>query len=104
MRFFRKIANCILPPLPAPTTENPGYMVVSYGSIILLDLYKATGSDLDFKPDGYIVYFAEHVHIAQTQTRIPAPYFYMRQESESKSVPIPESGNVFKVRQSIPDM
>ena len=32
------------------------------------------------------LYYAEHVHVAQTQTRIPTPYFCVGQESESESV------------------
>ena len=40
------------------------------------------------------LYYAEHVHIAQTLTRIPTPYFCTGQESES--VPVSKSGNVFK--------
>ena len=36
------------------------------------------------------LYYAEHVHIAQTQTRIPTPCFCVGQESVSESV----SGNV----------
>ena len=38
------------------------------------------------------LYYAEHVHIAQTQ--IPNPYFCVGQESESKFVPESESGVV----------
>ena len=38
------------------------------------------------------LYYAKHVHIAQTRTRIPTPYYCVGQESES----IPKSGNVFK--------
>ena len=37
-----------------------------------------------------ILYYAEHVHIAQTRTQIPTSYFCLGQESESESV----SGNV----------
>ena len=40
------------------------------------------------------LYYAEHVHIAQTQTRIPTPYFCTGQESESESVPESISGNL----------
>ena len=40
------------------------------------------------------LYYAENVHIAQTQTRIPTPYFCIGQESESESVPESVSGNV----------
>ena len=42
------------------------------------------------------LYYAEHVHIAQTQTQIHTPYFYIGQESESKPVSVSESGNVFR--------
>ena len=38
------------------------------------------------------LYYAEHVHIAQTQ--ISNPYFYIVQESDSESAPVSESGNV----------
>ena len=40
------------------------------------------------------LYYAEHVHIAQTQTRIPSPYFCTGQEFESESVSESVSGNV----------
>ena len=40
------------------------------------------------------LYYAEHVHIAQTWTQIPTPYFCMGQESKSESVPEFVSGNV----------
>ena len=33
-----------------------------------------------------ILYYAEYVHITQTQTRVPTPYFCMGQESESESI------------------
>ena len=32
------------------------------------------------------LYYAEYVHIAQTQTRIPTPYFCLEQESKSESI------------------
>ena len=38
------------------------------------------------------LYYAEHVHIAQT--RIPTPYFCVGQEPESESVPESVSDNV----------
>ena len=40
------------------------------------------------------LYYAEHVHIAQTWTQIPTPYFCVGQVSESESVPESVSGNV----------
>ena len=40
------------------------------------------------------LYYAEHVHIAQTWTRIPTPYFCLGQESESESMSESVSGNV----------
>ena len=40
------------------------------------------------------LYYAEHVHIAQTQTYIPTRYFCVGQESNSESVPESISGNV----------
>ena len=57
-----------------------------YGSFTLAETDSGTDSDSDSKP----LYYAEHVHIAQTQTGIPTPYFFVGQESESESV----SGNV----------
>ena len=42
------------------------------------------------------LYYAEHIHITQTQTRIPTSYFCVGQESESESVPESISGNVFE--------
>ena len=40
------------------------------------------------------LYYAEHVHIVETQIRIPVPYFCTGQESQSESVPDSVSGNV----------
>ena len=40
------------------------------------------------------LYYAEHVHIAQTWTRIPTPYFCVGQESKFESIPKSKSGNV----------
>ena len=52
-----------------------------------------TDSDLDSKPDGYIVQ-CRTFHIAQTRTRIPTPYFCIGQEARSESVPESVSDNV----------
>ena len=40
------------------------------------------------------LYYAKHVHIAETQTRIHFPYFCVGQESESESIPESVPGNV----------
>ena len=40
------------------------------------------------------MYYAEHVHIAQTRTQIPFLYFCTGQVSESEFVPESVSGNV----------
>ena len=44
------------------------------------------------------LYYAERVHIAQTQARIPTPFFCIRQESESEyiSVSVFKPNNVIK--------
>ena len=42
------------------------------------------------------LYYAEHVHIAQTWTWIPTPYFCIEQKAESESVPESISGNVYE--------
>ena len=42
------------------------------------------------------LYYAGHVHIAQTRTQIPTPYFRMEQESESESLSESVYGNVNK--------
>ena len=39
------------------------------------------------------LYYAEYVHIAQTQTPIPTHYFCIGQESESKCLPESISGS-----------
>ena len=43
------------------------------------------------------LYYAEHIHVAQTQTQISTPYFCTGQESEWECVPDSVSGNVNEV-------
>ena len=50
-------------------------------------------SALDSKPMATL-YYAEHVHIAQTLIRIPIPYFCVGQESESESISESISRNI----------
>ena len=73
-----------------PTTAGRAWR---YGIFTLMETDWDTNSDLDSKPDGYIV-LCRKFHIAQTRTRIPTLYFCTGQESESDSVPESVSGNV----------
>ena len=47
------------------------------------------------------LYYAEHLHIAQTQIWIPIPNFCVGQESEPKSVSKPIFGNVNELDYSV---
>ena len=52
----------------------------AYSSFTLTETDSGTDSNLDSKPDGYIV-LCRIFHIAETWTRIPTTYFCVGQES-----------------------
>ena len=54
-----------------------------YGSFTLTETNSGTDSDR-FQTRWLHLYYAKHVHIAQTQTQIHTPYFCVGQESKSR--------------------
>ena len=59
---------------------------MTYGSFTLTETNLDTESEMNSKPDGYIVLCRTFL-IAQTRTQIPTRYFRIGQEFESESVP-----------------
>ena len=90
--FSEKVSNCILSP---PLRRILDLWLYSMAQLYCWT-YIRVRNQTWISNRMATLYYAEHVHIAQTRTRIPTAYLCIGQKSQSESLPVSEPGNVFK--------